>query len=154
MSEKDAQEQYHPTSLTPFSTIFQIYCSNHINWWRKQDHLEKNTGLSQSTDKHTLLISWVKKLTIYNIQQKTFLEYKTRNEKQYSNYKLLYCNRYGLFVFRSRLTIENSKLRNRCIGKSCCVSVFMTIFPKIKHIPKIDHVDSFYSQKSKIVFIH
>ena len=50
----------------------------------------------------------------------TFIEYKTRNEKQYSNYKLLFCSRYGLHVFHSRLAIDNSKLKNRNIGKSCC----------------------------------
>ena len=76
-----------------------------------------------------------------------------RNNTATTNYFIAVVSGY-VYSAASRLGIENSKLRNRRICQSCRVSFFTTLFPKIKHISKIDHVDSFYSKNNKTVLIH
>jgi hypothetical protein len=37
--------------IMPLSTIFKLYRGSQFHWWRKPEDLEKNTELSQVTDK-------------------------------------------------------------------------------------------------------
>ena len=38
-------------SLTPLSTIFQLYSGSRFDWWQKLEYPEKTTDLPQVTDK-------------------------------------------------------------------------------------------------------
>jgi hypothetical protein len=38
--------------LTLLSTLFELYCGAHFNWWRKPENPEKTTDLPQVTVKH------------------------------------------------------------------------------------------------------
>ena len=53
-------------TITPLSTIFQLYHGSQFYWWRKRDNTEKTTDLSQVTYK--TLPHYVVHLTLIEIQ--------------------------------------------------------------------------------------